>query len=255
MNGKTGFGISSRTIQTGVEVDYNLVWNWPAGNYNNVISGTHHVIADPLFVDWANGNLYLLPASPAVDHGSNGSAAAAVPADDRDGVSRPLDGDDDGTAAVDIGAYEYLPGMAVFTVTTSAGSWASPDGRLSVAWEAGAVSASVVITYTPRGLLYPAYPLEFWGVGFSLSPDSAVNFTSPLILTIHYDDLLPANADESAAKLYFWNDGQYAWQALAVLDRDPAANTITVQLTHLSDFALLGPQTASQRIYLPLVIR
>ena len=45
----------------------------------------------------------LLPGSPAIDAGDN----AGCPAADQRGVARPKDGDADGTATCDIGAYEY----------------------------------------------------------------------------------------------------------------------------------------------------
>jgi len=47
----------------------------------------------------------LRPGSPAIDRGDD----AACPATDARGVSRPLDGNGDGTAVCDVGAYEAQP--------------------------------------------------------------------------------------------------------------------------------------------------
>src|SRR5205823_1175102 len=60
--------------------------------------------ADPLFVDATNGNFRLALRSPAIDSGT--SSGVSLPADDLDGQPRVQDGNGDGTAVVDIGAYE-----------------------------------------------------------------------------------------------------------------------------------------------------
>jgi len=64
--------------------------------------GTGELSVDPMFRDPANGDYRLAPGSPSIDAGTNGNA----PATDLDGHMRPIDGDGDGTAVVDMGAFE-----------------------------------------------------------------------------------------------------------------------------------------------------
>jgi hypothetical protein len=58
-----------------------------------------------LFIDAEVGNYRLQMGSPAIDVGNANSA----PALDFDGTPRPQDGNGDGTAIVDIGAFEVPP--------------------------------------------------------------------------------------------------------------------------------------------------
>ena len=59
--------------------------------------------SDPLFVDASNGDLRLQTGSPAIDQGDNGVINLTR---DLGAQPRKLDGDGDGTATVDMGAYE-----------------------------------------------------------------------------------------------------------------------------------------------------
>jgi hypothetical protein len=72
--------------------------------------GTNQVGVDPQLgpLKWNGGSTHthaLKKGSPAIDAGSTDGAQ---PVDQR-GVSRPIDGDGDGVAGYDIGAFEYDP--------------------------------------------------------------------------------------------------------------------------------------------------
>jgi parallel beta-helix repeat protein len=100
------------------EEDYNILWapthttvvawsgvegtmaEYQAGNPQGW--GAHTLQSDPMLVDPLDENFHLASGSPAIDSG-DGSHAAAI---DADGVKRPRDGDGDGSAVVDRGAYE-----------------------------------------------------------------------------------------------------------------------------------------------------
>jgi len=62
------------------------------------------------------GDYHLLPGSPCIDAGTNDvdnpftTRVEVLPDTDLAGLPRVIDGDLDGTATADIGAYEYLPG-------------------------------------------------------------------------------------------------------------------------------------------------
>src|SRR5262249_44794716 len=61
-----------------------------------------NISADPLFRNAASGDYHLQTGSPAIDAGG----VDLAPATDFDGVPRPLDGNGDGVAAFDMGAFE-----------------------------------------------------------------------------------------------------------------------------------------------------
>jgi len=109
--------------QAAATVDPDCTLTWGPGNID----------ADPRFVDpghWDDagtpddqsddfsvlGDYHLLPGSPCIDAGTNDidnpatTEVETLPEKDIAGVTRIIDGNLDGTATVDMGAYEYLPG-------------------------------------------------------------------------------------------------------------------------------------------------
>jgi predicted GH43/DUF377 family glycosyl hydrolase len=81
--------------------------DWIQVSYSDIERGwpgESNIDADPLFVDAANGDYHLQKHSPAIDAGAN----AGAPDHDLDGAPRPWDGDEDGQAVTDMGAYEFV---------------------------------------------------------------------------------------------------------------------------------------------------
>lgn len=91
---QTGINTNSQTY---LILDRNLI-HGPSS-----ITGNNAILADPGFSDPANGNYGLSSDSPAIDAALGSPLSQTDHAD----VIRPLDGDGDGHALVDLGAFEY----------------------------------------------------------------------------------------------------------------------------------------------------
>lgn len=84
-----------------------------------------NIHANPRFRDLGNNDFHLKSTSPCIDAGAN--SAPLLPADDFDGDPRILDGNDDGTARVDIGADEFVwVPLQTLTIMSSGGGSTDP---------------------------------------------------------------------------------------------------------------------------------
>ena len=90
---------SGNTYVSDAEVTYcNVAGGW---------TGTGNIDAPPLFHRPTFGDFQLLPGSPGIDAGDN--TVENLPEEDFVGRDRIVDGDENGTTVIDIGALEFDP--------------------------------------------------------------------------------------------------------------------------------------------------
>ncbi len=107
--GNLSFEITFEGIDpSGATLDHNLIGAWHG--YPGELCGSACQVGDPLFVNAAGGDFHLQRSSPGIDTGT----AVGAPTRDYDAVRRPQDGNDNGTAIDDIGAYELPPSDWIF---------------------------------------------------------------------------------------------------------------------------------------------
>jgi hypothetical protein len=95
-----------------------------------------NVDLDPLFVDAASGDLRLRGASPLIDAGDPAAPAAGEPATDLGGAARVVDGNGDGSARSDTGAFEYGRGLPLLSGVTASPLAAAVGAPIAFAAEA-----------------------------------------------------------------------------------------------------------------------
>ncbi|NVL92085.1 MAG: right-handed parallel beta-helix repeat-containing protein [Desulfobacterales bacterium] len=104
ISGNTEYGIESAEGSSPQIKNNDVVLNGD-GSYLNCSPGAGDISADPEFVDPDNGDYHLKEGSPCIDSGTDD--VPGLPETDADGNTRIVDGDGDGVATVDMGAFEY----------------------------------------------------------------------------------------------------------------------------------------------------
>ena len=110
-------------------------------------NGLGNITNEPAFVNPAAGDYRLRAGSPCIDTGTNLSASIT---NDLDGRPRPLDGNGDGLAAFDMGAYEYKLPLHVWPGSSSPTppyrTWATAAHTIQDAVDAAEAGDEIVVT-------------------------------------------------------------------------------------------------------------
>jgi len=175
--------------------------------FNNIISGyysvcentggctpdinyVNNITSNPLFVDAASGDFHLQEGSPAIDAGNNN--APSLPAQDFEGDQRTIDGDEDGTATVDIGVDEFVPNPSISLSVAALDFASTPGGRSITVTNTGTVLAI--------GAIASADPLA---PPFSITADTCSNTVLPHLgtcsITVDFDPATVAAVPKTGA--------------------------------------------------------
>jgi hypothetical protein len=158
------------TAASGPEIDG--VASSPTVTYCDIdqdgYEGTNgNIRQDPLFVNQASVDFHLQNNSPCIDIGSDSVPGLSIT--DFEGDLRILDGDNDGTAMVDLGADEHLPPLYMIKLVPDHGGYGTVirvDGVLFGDFRSGMIDSADgyyrVITFSgvPGTLITNKYP--FW---------------------------------------------------------------------------------------------
>jgi hypothetical protein len=111
-------------------------------------TGVGNITNEPAFVNLADGDFHLRYGSPCIDAGTD---LGTIITNDFDGHPRPLDGSGDGIAAVDLGAYEFVPPACYVWQNSPSPShpfntWATAAHTLQEAVDAADAGDTVLVT-------------------------------------------------------------------------------------------------------------
>jgi len=184
---------------TGVKHGFNNDYAGLSGTWDD---SKDNIDVAPDFQSEPSGNYRLISGSPCIDQGDNG--APSLPLTDKDGNPRVVDGNNDGKAVVDMGAYEFIPGSSRSSVvpdikangsdgaiTIGQGDVLSVTARLDPGDLVGVDADWWVNAWTPFGWTYYHYsdPLWLWALGLLVTWEGPLySFDSVEILNI---DTLP----------------------------------------------------------------
>jgi CSLREA domain-containing protein len=196
----------------------------------------------------------LLTDSPAIDAGNPADCTdeTGTPLEtDQRGSPRPADGQQDGTIACDIGAFELLLPQNSAFIPPAGGSltysYPHHSSTLTVPSNVLAEATQFTIRYhSPPTSTAPLLAMKH----FVELSSSQTTFNAPLSLTLTYSDNELGAIIAGSESLYHWQDGQWTSDGISITEQQ--SDGLTAEISSLGFFGLLGE---SNWLYLPAISR
>jgi len=193
-------------------------------------------------IDAASGDLTFTPVTTM-----SGTAIVTVTLSDDGGTAN---GGAD-TSAPQTFTITIVPGDVSGAIDPSAGgSLVYGDGTVTATVTApgGAVGAPTTLVFDEiTASAHPASPgFAFAGRFFTLSAyqnqvlQSNFTFSTPITLTLDYTADGVQFADENSLEVRYWDGSAWRTDGIALISRDTVNRRVTVTLSHLTEFALMG---------------
>jgi peptide/nickel transport system substrate-binding protein len=166
------------------------------------------------------------------------------------------------------GSHVYTMILEALLTPTGGGSLSYEDTQgmiTTVQVPPSAVTENTTLAYVPLAAVTPPQNFAYAGLAFDLNAlvggvlQKGFVFEKPVTLTVDYTDEQIAGLNENALMLYYWDEAKQSWKDAAetcspasTYTRQPSENRLSVQICHLSRFALFQP---NYPLYLPVVRR
>jgi hypothetical protein len=205
---------------------------------------------NPQFANLSARDCHLLASSPCVDAASPNF----TPATDLDGLARPLDGNQDGVAVCDIGAYEAVP-----VVWKDVFNEPFENGFPGAHWTLYGNPSWGATTYAAHGGTH-----SVWCAGSALQP--AGGYTNAMAAWMIYGPFNLADARDATVRFWYKNNSEpgrdglwwgastnattgYGWPFFASGDQNPWRE----QVCSLADVGSLGSLCGKSQVWIAFV--
>ncbi len=216
-----------------------------SGPATNIVGTAGNISANPHLVCQPGQDYHLLPGSPCIDAGTNG--AEIVLGSDFDGEPRIVAGNTNGSATVDLGAFEFQqgkPAACVFLFCPSNMLTIAPAGQTSMVVNYPAPYATPGATlsnWPPSGSVFPAGDDS---VSIAMNYGSNVLSCGFMVSVLTTDDFARGL---NATNLSWTSSGDARWFVQSAVTRDGLAaaqsGAITDNQSSVLTAAMPGPGT------------